>query len=73
MSRKLLEATADIAYIAGVKGYYSGNSRADINNFIYWAEQFEKQNKKTDWDSESYIKAIEDFVESKFAEKEGIV
>jgi hypothetical protein len=60
-NQKLLEAIADISYIAGSHNYSSGNSRQDISEFIYWAVQFEKQHSKTDWDKEDYILAIDDF------------
>jgi len=46
--RKILETLADIAYFAGGMKYFSGDSRADINCFICWANEFEKMNSKTD-------------------------
>ena len=64
-NQKLLEAIADISYISGSHNYSSGNSRQDISEFIHWAEQFEKQHSKTDWDNEDYILAIDDFTRSK--------
>jgi hypothetical protein len=64
-NRKLLETVADIAYIAGTKKYYSGDSRADINDFIYWATQFEKIHINTEWGNEDYIIAIENFTNEK--------
>lgn len=61
--KPLHEAIADIAYIAGQHGYYSGDSRADIQEFVALAKEFEKWTKNVDWDSEdnevSYIEAIE--------------
>jgi hypothetical protein len=39
-NRKLLETVAGIAFIAGSCNYYSGDSRADIFAFIWWAEEF---------------------------------
>ena len=48
MNRKLLETVADIAYSAGEAGYFSGDSRADVNEFIHWAKIFEKEHKRTD-------------------------
>ena len=68
--RKILETLADIAYIAGDMKYFSGDSRADINCFIYWATEFEKMNRKTDWDEVDYILAIEAFTESKIKMQE---
>lgn len=38
---RLLEAVADIAFDAGYSGYYSGDSRADMQTFIAWAQEFE--------------------------------
>lgn len=61
----LLEAVADIAYIAGHKKYYSGDSRQDMAAFISWAKEFEKIHHSTDWDQEDYMLAIEAFAESK--------
>jgi hypothetical protein len=68
--RKILETLADIAYIAGDKKYFSGDSRADINCFIYWANEFEKMNSKTDWDEVNYILAIEAFASAKIKSQE---
>ncbi|MBB4805683.1 hypothetical protein HNP38_000955 [Chryseobacterium defluvii] len=65
MDYKLLETIADIAYHAGQKGFYSGNSRADIINFIWWAKEFEKLHKYTDWYSIDYILTIEQYTEDK--------
>jgi hypothetical protein len=67
-NQKLLEAIADISYIAGSYNYSSGNSRQDISEFIHWAEQFEIQHSKTDWDNEDYIFAIDDFTRGKLKE-----
>lgn len=67
MNDKLLETVADIAYIAGQKGHYSGDSRADIVIFIWWAEQFERIHEHTNWDEENYMLAIEAFAEGKLA------
>jgi hypothetical protein len=61
----MLETLADIAYIAGDMKYFSGDSRADINCFIYWANEFEKKNMKTNWDEVDYILAIEAFASAK--------
>ena len=60
-NQKLLETVADIAYQAGQQKYYSGNSRADISEFVRWASQFEKENFKTDWNETDYILAVEEF------------
>lgn len=68
MDNKLLETTADIAYLAGSAGYYSGDSRADIADFIWWAEEFEKIHSCTDWGEEDYMLAIEAYVEDRLAQ-----
>ncbi len=67
-SRKLLESVADIAYIAGKSGYYSGNSRTDISEFIYWAKEFEKNHKLTDWNQPDYLTEIINYSNSKLKE-----
>jgi hypothetical protein len=67
-NRKLLESVADISYIAGNSRYHSGNSRADVSEFIYWAEEFEKKHKDTDWDQEDYLTEIIDYTNSKLKE-----
>ncbi len=66
-NQKLLEAVADIAYYAGYKRYYSGNSRADIFTFIWWAKEFEKLHDHTDWDEKEkdYMISIEEFTAQK--------
>jgi hypothetical protein len=62
---KIHETIADIAYIAGSKGYFTGDSRGDISEFIYWAKQFETINKFTDWNVKDYISKIEEFTGAK--------
>jgi len=62
---KLLEALADIAYLAGQKGFFSGDSRNDINEFIIWAKEFEAVHEDTNWDEVDYLTAIEAFTENK--------
>jgi hypothetical protein len=64
----LCEAVADIAFIAGRKDYYSGDSRQNIANFILWAKEFEQIYKDVEWgvnSNEEYIDAIQNFAESK--------
>lgn len=46
--QKLLETLADIAYIAGESKYFTGDSRADVNEFILWAREFEAHHRNTD-------------------------
>jgi hypothetical protein len=64
----LHETIADISYIAGTHGYYSGNSRTDMQDFILLAKQFEKfhADNETDWNDLKpgdldYMEAIEKF------------
>jgi hypothetical protein len=57
-NRKLLETVADIAFIAGSSDYYSGDSRADISAFIWWAEEFEQSHVNIDWGDEDYMLAL---------------
>lgn len=62
----LCEAVADIAYIAGEQRYYGGDSRADIADFISWAQEFEYTNRRVNWgDDADYISAIQAFAEKK--------
>lgn len=62
---KLLQAVADISYIAGYEKHYSGNSRFDISEYIWWAKEFEQIHKKTDWGNEDYMLAIEQYANDK--------
>lgn len=57
------ETIADIAYLAGQYGYYSGDSRADMQHFVYLAKQFEHLHKNTDWEGGDldYMTEIESF------------
>lgn len=64
----LLEAVADIAYIAGEEKYNTGDSRSDIADFITWAKEFEEINKDVEWgitEGPDYIDAITDFTYDK--------
>jgi len=60
---KLHETIADLAYLAGVKQFYSGDSRADISMLISWAKEFEVTHKHTDWNVIDYMLEIESYVE----------
>jgi hypothetical protein len=62
---KLLETIADIAYLAGERKFYSGDSRADVSEFIRWAGEFEKVNSGTNWDEQDYILSVTNFTEEK--------
>lgn len=64
--QRLLEAVADIAYIAGGRSFYSGDSRKDISDFIEWAVEFEShRNMSTEgvetYHGDDYMTAIEKF------------
>ncbi len=62
---KLFEAIADIAFIAGQKGFFSGDSREDIAEFIRWGKEFEAIHEDTDWDEVDYTTSIEAFAANK--------
>lgn len=64
-NKKLYETIADIAYIAGNHRYYSGDSRVDISDIIYWSKEFEKKNRFTDWGKHDYMIEIESFANQK--------
>jgi hypothetical protein len=72
---KLLQAVADISYIAGTEKHYSGNSRFDISEYIRWPKEFERIHKNTDWSDEDYMLAIEKYADDRIkqAMKEGTV
>jgi len=67
-NQKLLETVADISFIAGERKYFSGDSRADVSNFVFWANQFEKENFNTNWDEVDYRILIEKFTENKLSD-----
>lgn len=69
------ETIADIAYLAGVYGYYSGNSRADMQTFIHLAEQFEKQYASIDWEDSDldYMGEVENFAMQKLGLKKKLM
>jgi hypothetical protein len=68
---KASETLADIAYAAGKAGYYSGDSREDIQQFIWWAIEFEKKYSKVKWDNGKldYIEEIEKYIQGKLEEE----
>ena len=67
MNQNLLETVADIAYQAGSKGYYSGDSRADVINFVWWAKEFERIHEHTNWGEENYMLTLETFTDDKLS------
>ena len=66
MNEKLLETVADIAYIFGEKGYFTGDSRADIQEIIFLAKKFENLNH--DWNTDDYLIEVNKFSYSKLEE-----
>lgn len=71
---RLLEAVADIAFLAGAQRYHSGDSREDVAQFIAWAREFEPRREvstagEETYDGQDYMTAIEEFSVSKFKEK----
>lgn len=62
---KLFEAIADIAFMAGQKGFFSGDSREDIAEFVKWAKEFEAIHEETNWDEVDYTHSIEAFTAHK--------
>ena len=60
-NQKLLETVADIAYILGRNNCFSGNSRADIQDILFWAKEFEKEHDNTELDKNDYISEIEQY------------
>ena len=64
-ANKLFEAIADIAFLAGQKGFFSGDSREDIAEFIKWANEFETIHEDTNWDEVDYITTMEAFTLNK--------
>lgn len=60
----ILETLADISYAAGAAGYTTGNSREDVQNFIYLANKFEEEFEGYNGDeqeNEDYMDEIEKF------------
>lgn len=69
----IYETIADIAYAAGAHGYYSGDSRADMQTFIWWAQQFEKENEGVVFGedgADDYMDCIDAFIDRKLNEDE---
>ena len=65
----LLEALADISYIAGTEKFYGGDSREDIANFIDWAKEFEALHMETKWGFDlDYIETITSFAMEKISQ-----
>jgi hypothetical protein len=62
---KIFEAIADIAFLAGQKGFFSGDSRCDVAEFIEWAHEFEAVHEDTNWDEVDYCDTIEAFTLAK--------
>ncbi len=63
-----LESLADIAHTAGAMGYYGGDSRQDMQDFITWSKEFESKWEGHQWgidEGPDYIDAIDAFCEEK--------
>lgn len=73
----LCEALSDIAYIAGHKQYYSGNSRQDMADFIEWAKEFEEKWKNKEWGADNtdhdYIDEITKFADEKINASQNLI
>lgn len=72
-ANRLMETTAEIAYIAGQLGYATEDSRTAIGNFITWAVEFEEQRSEDAEGNElyfgkDYMSAVEEFTGRKIAE-----
>lgn len=70
----IFETIADIAWQAGQCGYYSGDSRQDIQDFITWAHEFEAARVEgpegaSYFGDMNYIVAIEEFTYRKINEQ----
>ncbi len=68
-TQRLLETVADIAYLAGASRHYSGDSREDLQQYITWAEAFERlrvvQGGDETYNGQPYMEAIEIFMQDK--------
>jgi hypothetical protein len=68
---RAVESLADICYIAGAARYYGGDSRADMDTFIEWANEFESLMQVVDgeevWNGKEYLIAIDEFTYAKIA------
>jgi hypothetical protein len=64
----LLEIVADIAYVAGQFGHYSGDSRADIHSYISWAKEFAASFTQEQEDDGEYMESIDAFASRKLRE-----
>lgn len=63
------ETLADIAYDAGyARLRFSNDSRARISEIIYWAKEFNKLHKDTDWYEEDYLQTVCDYIDKKISE-----
>jgi len=70
---RLIEAIAEIAYIAGLNDYATEDSRTAIHNFVAWAAEFETHREEDAAGNEiyfgkDYMTAVEEFTLRKIAE-----
>lgn len=82
VANRMHETIADIAYAAGARGWYSGDSRADMASIIAWAEEFERGRQEDDDGNEfyahpevhyslarpEYMTAVDEFADAKLEE-----
>lgn len=61
-TRAFLETLADISYISGETKYFTGDSRYDVSSFILWAEEFQRNNRGTNWHEIDYILTVTEFI-----------
>ncbi|MCA0446601.1 MAG: hypothetical protein LCH54_10270 [Bacteroidetes bacterium] len=69
MDYRLYETIADIAYIAGYKKYYSGDSRVDMSEIISWATKIEEIHKENEWYDQDYMIEVEKYADQKIREQ----
>lgn len=74
---RLLETVGDIAYVAGVRGFHSGDSRADMALMIAWAREFETKrvvdgDGNETYNGDDYMTAVETFAGEKLHEQGGL-
>jgi hypothetical protein len=66
---RAVESLADICFIAGHAQYYGGDSRADMDTFIAWANEFESLMQVVDgeelYNGKEYLLAIDEFTYAK--------
>ena len=69
-TKGIMEALADLAFIAGRNEYHTGDSRKDVEDLIQWAIEFENLRKdnadgSVEYEGTEYMMAVENFAERK--------